>query len=317
MTSPALTLTERALGAYLGFAIGDALGATVEFMTAREIAATFRGGHHHIVGGGWLRLKPGQVTDDTQMSLALGDALLAARGWDLTMVADSFVGWMRSRPPDIGHTCRRGIRRYLLEGTLCTPPADDNAGNGAVMRNLPVVLATHAQPSLLSCCSLEQAHITHHHPLSDAATLLFAELTRLLLLGASIGECRRIVAAALAHHPQFRFEPWPGNTSGFVVDTVQTVLHAFFRTDSVEACITDVVNRGGDADTAGALAGQLAGACYGVSGIPPRWLKQLDHGIVERIQRQTASLLALPQPLPVRTPAVSAAAAPEPFSAVA
>ncbi|HLP07717.1 MAG TPA: ADP-ribosyl-[dinitrogen reductase] hydrolase [Opitutaceae bacterium] len=317
MTAPALTLTDRALGAYLGFAIGDALGATVEFMTAREIAATFRGGHRHIVGGGWLHLKPGQITDDTQMALALGDALLAARGWDLTMVADSFVGWMRSKPPDIGHACRRGIRRYLLEGTLSAPPADDNAGNGAAMRNLPVVLATLAQPPLLARCSLEQARITHHHPLSDAATLLFAELTRHLLLGASIGDCRRIVAESLARHPQFRFEPWPGNTSGFVVDTVQTVLHAFFRSDSVEACVTDVVNRGGDADTAGALAGQLAGACYGLTDIPPRWLKQLDRGIAERIRRQTAALLALPKPLPLRTHERGTTTAPQPLSAVA
>ncbi|MFT3829001.1 MAG: ADP-ribosyl-[dinitrogen reductase] hydrolase [Opitutaceae bacterium] len=317
MTAPALTLVDRALGAYLGFAIGDALGATVEFMTAREIASAFRGGHRQIVGGGWLHLRAGQVTDDTQMALALGDALLAARGWDLAMVADAFVGWMRSKPPDIGHACRRGIRRYLLDGTLCAPPADDNAGNGALMRNLPVVLATLGHPSLSARCSLEQAHLTHHHPLSDAATLLFAELTRLLLVGGSIAECRRAVTGALARHQAFRFEPWPGNTSGFVVDTVQTVLHAFFRTDSVESCILDVVNRGGDADTAGALAGQLAGACYGIGDIPARWLKQLDRGIAERLRRQTVSLLALPQPLALRAPAVAGAAAPASVSAVA
>ncbi|MBP7639126.1 MAG: ADP-ribosylglycohydrolase family protein [Kiritimatiellae bacterium] len=149
MSSLALSLHERALGAYLGFAIGDALGATAEFMTAREIEGTFKGGLRNIVGGGWLRLRPGQVTDDTQMALALGDALLAARGWDLRMVADSFVGWMRSKPPDIGHACRRGIRRYLIEGTLEAPPSEDNAGNGAAMRNLPVPLATLDEPELL------------------------------------------------------------------------------------------------------------------------------------------------------------------------
>ena len=71
------SLLDRARGAYLGFAIGDALGATVEFLTPREIQAQY-GVHEHIVGGGWLRLKPGQITDDTQMSLALGDAILEA-----------------------------------------------------------------------------------------------------------------------------------------------------------------------------------------------------------------------------------------------
>ncbi len=302
MSVAALTLYDRALGAYLGFAIGDALGATAEFMTAREIADTYKGGLRNIVGGGWLRLRPGHVTDDTQMALALGDALLAARGWDLRMVADSFVGWMRSRPPDIGHACRRGIRRYLVEGTLEAPLSEDNAGNGAAMRNLPVAIATLDEPELLVCCSLEQAHLTHHHPLSDAATLAFGRLTQILLLGGSIGDCRRCVSETLALHPRFRFEPWPGNTSGYVVDTLQTVLHAFFRNDSVESCIVDVVNRGGDADTAGALVGQLAGACYGVHDIPPRWLRQLDRGIAERVQRQTAALLSLPRPLPLRAP---------------
>ena len=295
-----ISLHDRALGAYLAFAAGDALGATAEFMTAGEIACTYKGGLRNIVGGGWLHLKPGQVTDDTQMSLALGDALLAARGWDLRMVADSFVGWMRSKPPDIGHACRRGIRRYMIDGTLCTPPADDNAGNGAAMRNLPVALATLDSPELFARCSLEQAHITHHHPLSDAATLLLGQLTQILLLGGSIADCRGCVTEFLGRHPRFRFEPWPGNTSGFIVDTVQTVLHAFFRNGDIESCIVDVVNRGGDADTAGALVGQLAGACYGVQGLPARWLKQLDARIVERIRRQTASLLALPRPLPLR-----------------
>ncbi len=311
MSAPALTLHDRALGAYLGFAIGDALGATVEFMTAAEIAGTYKGGHRNIIGGGWLHLKPGRVTDDTQMCLALGDALLAARGWDLRMVADSFVGWMRSRPPDIGNACRRGIRRYMLEGSLAAPPAEDNAGNGAAMRNLPLALATLDAPAILARCSAEQAHITHNHPLSDAATLAFGRLTQILLLGGGISDCRHCVTELLAQHSEFRFEPWPGNTSGYIVDTLQTVLHVFFRTDSIETCVVEVVNRGGDADTAGALAGQLAGACYGAHSIPPRWLKQLDRGIVERVRRQTEALLQLPRPLPLR-PAAPPATAPVP-----
>lgn len=73
-------LYERALGAYLGLAVGDALGAPVEFLTAREIAA--QGGHREMTGGGWLKLKPGQITDDTEMSLCLGRAWLQAGGWD-------------------------------------------------------------------------------------------------------------------------------------------------------------------------------------------------------------------------------------------
>ena len=121
----ALTLEDRALGAYLGLALGDALGATVEFMTPREIAQRFaaQGGvHRHIIGGGWLKLPPGNVTDDTTMSLALGDALLQGerlgRPLDTTLIADTFVAWWRGKPVDCGNTCRRGILRFLQQGSV-------------------------------------------------------------------------------------------------------------------------------------------------------------------------------------------------------
>ena len=287
-----LSLSDRALGAYLGFAVGDALGATVEFMTAGEIVANHRV-HREIVGGGWLRLKAGQITDDTQMSLALGGALLARGGWDLRAVADAFVAWMRSRPVDIGHTCRRGIRRYALDGSLSAPATSDCAGNGAAMRNLPVALATLGDPAALAEYSLAQAHLTHHHPLSDAATLALGRMTQMLLRGGAPADCRRVADELSARHPEFRFEPWPGRTTGYVVDTVQTVFDAFFATASFEACLVKVVNRGGDADTTGALAGQLAGARHGLQGIPARWLRRLDARVNVAIRIQTAGLLAL------------------------
>src|ERR1035441_7052269 len=86
-------LLDRALGSFLGLAVGDALGATVEFMTAREIAARYKI-HKDIIGGGWLHLKPGQVTDDTEMALALGSAVLASGGWNARAIADAFLAWM-------------------------------------------------------------------------------------------------------------------------------------------------------------------------------------------------------------------------------
>ena len=188
---------DRALGAYLGLALGDALGATVEFMTPREIALRFEkqgGVHRHIIGGGWLKLARGQVTDDTTMSLALGDALLRggepalrrhAEGDDALVrdMGDAFVRWWRGKPVDCGNTCRRGILRYMTEGTLAAPPNEGDAGNGAVMRNLPVVLATLHDDEAFERLSIAQARLTHHHPLSDAATLGLGQLTRLLLRG--------------------------------------------------------------------------------------------------------------------------------------
>ena len=135
-------LQARALGAYLGLAIGDALGATVEFMTSGEIRRQY-GVHRDIVGGGWLKLKPGQVTDDTEMSLAMGRAIIAAGGFDLHAIADAWAAWLKRRPIDVGNTCRRGIQRYLIDGSLDKPFSEGDAGNGALMRNLPVILLAH------------------------------------------------------------------------------------------------------------------------------------------------------------------------------
>src|SRR5450830_805247 len=138
-------LFDKALGAYLGFAIGDALGATVEFMLPREIAHRY-GVHRDIIGGGWLKLPAGQVTDDTGMSLALGSALLAggvsaiqaqAQGDEtlIRLVGDAYVQWFKSKPVDCGNTCRRGIMRYMREGSLEGPLNPGDGGNGALMRN--------------------------------------------------------------------------------------------------------------------------------------------------------------------------------------
>lgn len=289
--SPA-SLRGRALGAYLGLACGDALGATVEFLMPREIKAQY-GTHRDITGGGWLRLKTGQVTDDTEMSLYLGQAILDSGGWNLTAAADGFAAWLKSKPVDVGATCRRGIRRYMLEGTLEAPLSDTDGGNGAAMRNLPVALFTLGNDAQFERCALEQAHITHHHPFSDAGTLALGRMAQTLILGGGIKECRAIANRLIEQHRQFRLNPYPGRASGYIVDTVQTVLHHFFYTDNFESCVVDTVNCGEDADTTGALAGMLAGALYGSEAIPKRWLAALDPAVTHRIGEQTKGLLRM------------------------
>ncbi|MCE5181861.1 MAG: ADP-ribosyl-[dinitrogen reductase] hydrolase [Betaproteobacteria bacterium] len=285
-------LRDRALGAYLGLACGDALGATVEFLMPREIKAQY-GVHREITGGGWLRLKPGQVTDDTEMSLYLGQAILDSGGWNLAAVADAFAAWLKTRPVDVGATCRRGIRRYMLQGVIHGPESDSDGGNGAAMRNLPVAIYTLGNDELFERYSLEQARITHHHPLSDVGTVALGRMVQTLILGGGIKECRAIANALIAQHRQFRLDPYPGRASGYIVDTVQTVLHHFFYTDNFEDCVVDTVNRGEDADTTGALAGMLAGALYGVEAIPQRWLKNLDPEVFRRIGEQVDGLLEM------------------------
>jgi ADP-ribosyl-[dinitrogen reductase] hydrolase len=285
-------LHDHALGAYLGLACGDALGATVEFMLPREIQAHY-GTHREMTGGGWLRLKPGQITDDTEMSLYLGQAILDSGGWNLAAAADAFAAWLKSRPVDVGATCRRGIRRYMLEGSTEGLPSDGDGGNGAAMRNLPVALLTLGDDALLERYSIAQAHITHHHQLSDAGMLALGRMLQALLLGGGIRECRAIANRLVEQHRQFRFDPYSGRASGYIVDTVQTVMHYFFFTDNFEDCVVETVNRGEDADTTGALAGMLAGALYGVEAIPQRWLERIDPEVAGRIREQTVGLLAL------------------------
>lgn len=288
---------DRAMAAYLGLAIGDALGATVEFMTPREIIAR-HGLHRDIVGGGWLRLKPGRVTDDTTMSLALGDAILANGRVEALAAATAFDRWMRAKPVDIGNTVRRNLIHFRNTGLPEAPPSEHDAGNGAAMRVLPVALACfgHAEQAVRAA-SAAQAHVTHHNPLSDAACETLIRMVQALLAGAdAMALEQQLVTPLCAAFPPFacghRRRENPG---GYVVETMQAVLQAFFSTTSFEACLIDVVNRGGDADTTGAIAGMLAGARYGLAAIPARWRKALDGEIHTRCIAQAGALLALAQ----------------------
>lgn len=282
-------ISERARAAYLGLAIGDALGATTEFMTPGEIKAQFKI-HNKIIGGGWLCLKPGQVTDDTQMSLALGRALLAGR-WDLKAIADNFLGWMRSKPIDIGATCRKGIRNYLLKGQLETPYNEWDAGNGAAMRMTPVALFTLGDPALMGQYAIEQAHLTHHHPFSDAACITIGLMVQRAILGGDRFALYALTRELTEQHPKFRFQRYNGHASAYVVDTLRTVFHYLFTTGSFEECLIGVVNQGGDADTTGAIAGMIAGALYGMDAIPSRWLKKLDQDVRREVEEQAERLV--------------------------
>ncbi|WP_006788668.1 ADP-ribosyl-[dinitrogen reductase] hydrolase [Thiorhodospira sibirica] len=292
---PPASIESRALGAYLGLALGDALGATVEFMMPREIQAEY-GVHSQIRGGGWLHLKPGQVTDDTTMALALGQALLSAGALDATAMAEAFSDWLRAKPVDVGHTVRRGIVHYRNTGHTQMPYSDNDAGNGACMRVLPVALATlEADTAFVRHACQVQAHITHHHALSDAACetvslMVQASLRGLNDINTLLGMAQKLVAL----HPEFNFRRRRSdNPSGYIVHTLQTVFQGLFDTESFEQCLIEVVNRGGDADTTGAIAGMIAGAFYGLEGIPGAWLKKLDPRIRAEIERQTPALLML------------------------
>lgn len=289
----------RALGAYLGLAVGDALGATVEFMTPSEIQNQY-GVHREICGGGWLALPAGDVTDDTEMSLAMGRAILRRGGFQVRAVADAFAEWLRSGPRDCGNTCRRGIVRYVREGSLAGPMNEEDGGNGALMRNLPVVLCSLGDDAAFREHTLAQCHLTHHHPLSDAAALCFGRMAAGLILGGQVSEAEALADALVAEHGLFAYRTYRGPATAYVVDTVCTVLKCFIGGTDFESIVVNAVNRGDDADTTGALAGMLAGARFGVQGIPARWLAALRPEIRQEVSDQVSGLIALSSGLGMR-----------------
>ena len=283
---------ERARAAFLGLALGDALGATTEFMTPGEIRAKFKI-HRKIIGKGWLRLKAGEVTDDTEMSLCIARALLREGIWDLRGIAEEFAAWLKGHPKDIGATCRRGIRDFLVKDQLQTPFNEWDAGNGGVMRMAPVALFTLGDEGLLARCAMEQARITHNHPLSDAACVTVGRMVQQALLGADRFGLHALTRELVGQFPTFRFNNYRGMASAYVVDTLQTVFHYLFTTAEFEECLIGVVNQGGDADTTGAIAGMIAGAFYGLEAIPPKWLNKLDARVKVEAKDAAERLLRL------------------------
>ena len=143
-----------------------------------------------------------------------------------------------------------------------------------------------------------QAHVTHNNPLSDAATECLALMVQDALHGADKDRLlHQHVIPLTGQHPEFEFRSAPrSNPSGYVVETLQAVFQAFFDTDDFETCLIDVVNRGGDADTTGAIAGMLAGALYGQDALPKAWLNTLDSDISQACEAQARDLLLVKRP---------------------
>lgn len=287
-------LIDRAEGAYLGLAVGDALGATLEFMTPREIAHQF-GRHRDMRGGGWLKLRPGQVTDDTEMALALGDSILSCGRVEPGAVGQAFSDWMRTKPVDIGNTVRRGIVHYRTTGEVAVPESEHDAGNGACMRCLPVALAyLGAEPAEVAQASLRQSHVTHHSLRADAGTLTVIRMTQAALMGSGLDTLRALAQGLADADRAYRFDRRRmENPSAYLVHTLRAVFQALFCSDSFEAALIEVVNRGGDSDTTGAILGMIAGALYGREAIPARWTAALDPSVRERCLTQSRALIAL------------------------
>lgn len=288
-------LIDRAIAAYYGLAIGDALGATVEFMTPNEIKRQY-GVHQKIMGGGWLKLAPGQVTDDTTMSIALANCIIEDQQVIAEHCATAFLQWMKSKPIDIGNTVRRGLVRFRRTGVAHGEPCDYDAGNGACMRTLPIALYSFGlSAEEILHASHSQTHVTHNNLLSDKSTQLVINMIHGALNNKTTMELLHdYVQPFIQHHPEFHFRgKIHSNPTGYIVETLQVVFQGLFDNDSFETVLIDVVNQGGDADTTGAIAGMIAGAIYGMEGIPKHWLKALDPEVSATCQRQAKALIKM------------------------
>lgn len=284
-----VTLVDRFAGCLVGLACGDALGGPVEFLTRAQIAARFPDGMREMIGGGWLHLAPGEITDDTQMALAIARAC-TSEGIDIEQVAANFVAWYRSGPKDVGTTTAAALAA-IARGTSWQDAGEavyhanpSGAANGALMRCAPLALRFRRDPARLVRASLDTARITHAAPRAAWATVALNQaLVHLLdggeragvLAAARAGIDEPAVVAALDETPTLTYETL--TSGGFVLDTLTAALWCFLNRDSAEAAIVSAVSLGDDADTTGAVTGALAGACWGLKALPERWRAVVQH----------------------------------------
>lgn len=273
-----ITLDDRIRGSLLGFAIGDAMGATTEFMSSSQIRAKY-GIVKDIIGGGWLNLEAGQVTDDTQMMICVFDAI--QQGGDqkavLNNICKQFRDWADSNPPDIGGACSRAIY-----GTSTTDPdawmqanvrrqgqqGQSDYGNGGLMRCLVPCLLNDED------LAIQQSTLTHTNSLCDITVAIY--------FGAISAALNGVKPTDIRHHMP----------TGHVVNTERNAEFWFGVSDTFEQAILEAVNDGGDADTIAALTGGLAGAYYGLKAIPGRWIRQLNPEIVTELMVVADYILA-------------------------
>ena len=263
-----ISLNSRLKGCFLGLAIGDAMGAPVEFKTPGEFepVTTFRrGGVHDVEAGEW--------TDDMAMALCIADSLIEHKGeLNLISVLDNFILWTdegkfssRGDCFDIGNTCSKALRSYKKNKSVIAPTSGEfESGNGSLMRMAPVIVMFHRNLELLTKKCLESSRTTHASPLVDKAVSHLATLTFNIINGMAKSDVLK------------GFKPTPDATQmGFVINSLDVALMAFRDTNSFEVGLLHVVNQGQDADTVGAIYGQIAGAYYGVDQIPAQWRQDL------------------------------------------
>ena len=291
----------------MGLAVGDAVGTTNEF----KVAGTFKP-ITDMVGGGPFLLKPGQWTDDTSMALCLADSLLAKGRYDSFDVMERYQRWFSKgyrsstdRCFDIGGQVRAALFDFEHEQRVpVTAERSNRAGNGAIMRLAPVVIAgfEHREIREIVATAGLSARETHYSVEAEAATEVFAALLVGALLGwapehiinvgwASTGPAFDEVAARVISTDPAERAAWENDTSGYIVNGLRLAVHGLLDFGSFDEAVLAIANMGGDADTNAAIYGQLGGAHFGVEAIPASWRSTLYQG--EEIDELARALVNL------------------------
>jgi ADP-ribosyl-[dinitrogen reductase] hydrolase len=287
---------QRYLGCLLGLAAGDALGTTLEFRNP--------GSFQHIddiVGGGPFSLQPGQWTDDTSMALCLAESLITRSGFDPLDQCERYVDWMENGHLssngycfDVGGTVSGALMDFeSTRNPYSGPSGKYDAGNGSIMRLAPVPMFYAQNPDLAVHYSGESSRTTHQTTACIDACRYLGGVLAALLNGAS----KEMVLSPLFHPTKSAWgksdlcmeisqvasgsyktkQPPSICGSGYVVQSLEAALWAFHHSTNFRDGALLAVNLGNDADTTGAIYGQLAGACCGIEGIPADWRTKISH----------------------------------------
>lgn len=273
-------MLDKIRGALFGLAVGDAMGATTEFMNPDDIVKEF-GRVTKILGGGWLELLPGEETDDTQMTLAVAKGIIANPNNPIDEIGLHFDAWRNSDPKDIGAIISATMMFYdknqnWFESAKLAHNfmGGKSAGNGSLMRCLPIALA-YTDSIKLFAFTKQQSQMTHYDYLAAEACLINNSIVSRLLSGVDL---RASIKETIRDHELYA-EVLVGDPNcvpdGFVVNTLKWVLRVLYISDSYQEVIETLVNMGEDSDTTAAIAGGIAGTHWGYDSIPQEHISML------------------------------------------
>ena len=282
---------DRAVGALLGLAAGDAVGTTLEFKRPGTFAPLT-----DMVGGGPFDLPAGAWTDDTSLALCLAESLLDRGEMDLVDQLRRYVAWRRDgylsstgECFDIGGTTASQLARFERTGEPVDPAINaDAAANGSLMRLAPVPIRWHADPAEAAEASAESSRTTHAADRPVDACRVLGAMTAALVGGAPADEVLapdfwrwgplHEEVEAVARGSWQEKEPPAIRGTGYCVDALEAAIWAVTSADDFRDAVLLAANLGNDADTTAAIAGQLAGARWGASGIPAGWRERVVLG---------------------------------------